>query len=105
MAKYSMKKAGKEVGPAEVYAEPHTMSGKKITTAESSVVKKGNVGTTHDGMGGQIKVFKLLEYRPPKKASGSPSGSKSNAKKGAAADPNQAALDEIARLTKQYQSL
>jgi hypothetical protein len=70
-----------------------------------SVVKKGNVGTTHDGMGGQIKVFKLLEYRPPKKASGSPSGSKSNAKKGAAADPNQAALDEIARLTKQYQAL
>ena len=28
MAKYSMKKGGKEVGPAEVYAAPHTMSGK-----------------------------------------------------------------------------
>ena len=27
MAKYSMKKNGKEVGPAEVYAAPHTMSG------------------------------------------------------------------------------
>lgn len=30
MAKYSMKKGGKEVGPAEVYAEPHTMDGKKV---------------------------------------------------------------------------
>jgi hypothetical protein len=33
MAKYSMKKGGKEVGPASVYAEPHTMSGKKMTQA------------------------------------------------------------------------
>lgn len=31
MAKYSMKKGGKEVGPASVYAEPHTMSGKKAS--------------------------------------------------------------------------
>jgi hypothetical protein len=30
MAKYSMKRDGKEVGPASVYAEPHTMSGKKV---------------------------------------------------------------------------
>jgi hypothetical protein len=44
MAKYSMKKGGKEVGSAEVYAEPHTMSGKKITAAESSVVKPGRNG-------------------------------------------------------------
>jgi len=27
MAKYSMKKGGKEVGPAEIYAAPHTMEG------------------------------------------------------------------------------
>ncbi|MFM2007170.1 MAG: hypothetical protein RLZZ09_2825, partial [Pseudomonadota bacterium] len=33
MAKYSMKKGGKEVGPASVYAEPHTMTGKKVTAA------------------------------------------------------------------------
>jgi hypothetical protein len=33
MAKFSMKKGGKEVGPASVYAEPHTMKGK--TTAKS----------------------------------------------------------------------
>jgi hypothetical protein len=29
MAKYSMKKGGKEVGPASTYAEPHTMQGGK----------------------------------------------------------------------------
>jgi hypothetical protein len=33
MAKFSMKKGGKEVGPASVYAEPHTMKGK--TTPKS----------------------------------------------------------------------
>jgi len=27
---YSMKRGGKEVGPASVYAEPHTMDGKKM---------------------------------------------------------------------------
>jgi hypothetical protein len=31
MAKYSMKRDGKEVGPASLYAEPHTMGGKKVT--------------------------------------------------------------------------
>jgi len=30
MATYSMKKGGKEVGPASTYAEPHTMQGKKM---------------------------------------------------------------------------
>ena len=30
MAKYSMKQGGKEVGPASVYAKPHTMSGKAV---------------------------------------------------------------------------
>lgn len=39
---YSMKKGGKEVGPASVYAEPHTMSGKKITSAKDAVTKPGN---------------------------------------------------------------
>jgi hypothetical protein len=42
MAKYSMKKSGKEVGPAKVYAEPHTMTGKKVTTAKDAVTKPGN---------------------------------------------------------------
>ena len=30
MAKFSMKKQGKEVGPASTYAVPHTMEGKKL---------------------------------------------------------------------------
>ena len=33
MAKYSMKQGGKEVGPASVYAEPHTMKGKPLKQA------------------------------------------------------------------------
>ena len=33
MAKFSMKKGGKEVGSASVYAQPHDMSGKKMTQA------------------------------------------------------------------------
>jgi len=31
MAKFSMKQGGKEVGPASVYAQPHTMSGKSVS--------------------------------------------------------------------------
>jgi len=37
MAKFSMKKGGKEVGPASTYAEPHTMTGK---TVRASVKEK-----------------------------------------------------------------
>ena len=33
MAKFSQKVMGKEVGNAKVYAEPHDMSGKKMTQA------------------------------------------------------------------------
>ena len=33
MAKYSQKQGGKEVGQAAIYAEPHTMTGKKMTKA------------------------------------------------------------------------
>jgi hypothetical protein len=42
MAKFSMKQGGKEVGPASVYAEPHTMDGKAMTTVKECVVKPGN---------------------------------------------------------------
>lgn len=42
MAKYSMKQGGKEVGSAATYAEPHTMNGKKVSSAKSSVTKPGN---------------------------------------------------------------
>jgi hypothetical protein len=58
MAKYSMKKGGKEVGPAEVYAEPHTMKGKKMDAklAEKAVVKGGNgIDKVNMSVGGYSK--------------------------------------------------
>jgi hypothetical protein len=42
MAKYSMKRNGKEVGSASVYAEPHTMDGKKMSNKETKVRKDPN---------------------------------------------------------------
>ena len=41
MPKYSMKRDGKEVGPASVYAEPHTMTGQKVTVAGAISDKSG----------------------------------------------------------------
>ena len=41
MAKYSMKVKGKEIGPAEVYAEPHTMDAKKTNADTYSGYKTG----------------------------------------------------------------
>lgn len=35
MAKYSFKRGGSEIGPASVYAEPHTMTGKRVTVSEN----------------------------------------------------------------------
>jgi hypothetical protein len=37
MAKYSQKVMGKEVGSASVYAEPHTMAGKKVKIEPAGV--------------------------------------------------------------------
>lgn len=64
-----------------------------------SVVKATIMGTVHDKKGGQTRVVKFQEYKPPKPKGGSPSGSTTNAK---AKDPNQAALDELAKLTDQF---
>ena len=53
MAKYSMKKGGKEVGSASVYAEPHTMTGKKVKIEPSGVsnnkeyMRKANVSVAN----------------------------------------------------------
>lgn len=41
MAKYSMKKGGKEVGSASTYASPHTMSGKEVTAENAVKTKSG----------------------------------------------------------------
>lgn len=41
MAKFSQKVGGKEVGQADVYAEPHTMSGKSTDVKTYSNYKTG----------------------------------------------------------------
>lgn len=47
MAKYSQKVMGKEVGSGAVYAEPHTMSGKKldVKAAQMSVSRPPDPNT------------------------------------------------------------
>jgi len=49
MAKFSMKKGGKEVGPASTYAQPHTMTGKTVNAgvkekSGAQVMNEMNVG-------------------------------------------------------------
>lgn len=39
MAKFSKKVMGKEVGSAEVYAQPHTMSGKSVRIQDAQCYK------------------------------------------------------------------
>jgi hypothetical protein len=46
MAKYSQKLMGKEVGQADVYAEPHTMTGKKVAIS-SNPGKPGSMSNTN----------------------------------------------------------
>lgn len=58
-------------------------------------------GRTHDGKGGQKYVITFQEYRAPKKTSGS--GTISGSAKTPKADPNAAALAQLAALTKQYE--
>jgi len=41
MAKYSKKVMGKEVGDASTYAEPHTMTGKKVTADKLPLQESG----------------------------------------------------------------
>jgi hypothetical protein len=41
MAKHSMKVKGKEIGPAEIYAPPHTMSGKDTNVETYSKYETG----------------------------------------------------------------
>jgi len=71
MAKFSMKKGGKEVGPASVYAKPHTMDGKavKATTNPGKEPNHSRVDTVNmsvgafsnkpDGMGTKTSGIKI----------------------------------------------
>lgn len=53
MAKYSMKVKGKEVGSASVYAEPHTMTGKKVKASSNpgSGKNRSSLDTVDIGVG------------------------------------------------------
>ena len=62
MAKYSMKKGGKEVGPASTYAEPHTMKGKKIDAKLKTVEGKQVIDELNPSAGGVSKG----NYKPIK---------------------------------------
>jgi hypothetical protein len=56
MAKFSKKVMGKEVGDAAVYAEPHTMDGKKMKNLKDVVTKPGNgVDQVNMSVGGYTK--------------------------------------------------
>lgn len=68
-----------------------------------SVVMKSISGAKYDRKGGVTYDVQFIEYFPPKPSKGSPKGSKTvgNSKK---IDPDQAALDELSRLTQQYKS-
>lgn len=66
-----------------------------------SFVLKKIGGVVHDKKGGQTRTLVFLEYKPPKPKGGTPKGSKTSSAK--VVDPNQAALDELAKLTDQYQ--
>jgi hypothetical protein len=71
MAKFSKKLMGKEVGPASVYAKPHTMKGKvvKATTNPGKEPNHSNVDTVNmsvgafsnkpDGMGTKTSGIKV----------------------------------------------
>jgi glycerol-3-phosphate dehydrogenase len=63
MAKFSMKKGGKEVGQADVYAKPHTMSGTNLDASES-VTKKGNgVDAIKMSIGSQVFKSQMDEIK------------------------------------------
>lgn len=63
MAKYSQKVKGKEIGPASVYAEPHTMSGKKVTA--KSVMPEQNDTSYVNSI--RMSVGNICKEAPAKK--------------------------------------
>lgn len=69
MAKFSKKVGGKEVGSAEVYAQPHTMSGKAITAAEMADGYKPEPTRAND-MNVSVGSINRFGYDPAAKTDG-----------------------------------
>jgi len=65
MAKFSMKRDGKEVGPASVYAEPHTMDGKamKISPTPGKEPNRSKADTVNMSVG---NISKFAGNQPVK---------------------------------------
>jgi len=66
MASYSMKKGGKEIGPASVYAEPHTMKGQAGVDLKNSGYPQTDIKTTGIKMRGTGAATKGTMCRGPK---------------------------------------
>ena len=62
MAKFSMKKAGKEVGPANVYAKPHTMSSGSVSNQVPTETGAQRMTEMNPSVGGISKG----NYKPVK---------------------------------------
>jgi len=62
MAKYSHKQGGKEVGQAAVYAEPHTMDGKKV---KAQVPEKTGAACMNE-MNPSVAGISKGNYKEPK---------------------------------------
>jgi|AntAceMinimDraft_17_1070374.scaffolds.fasta_scaffold49546_1 hypothetical protein len=65
MAKYSHKMGGKEVGQAAVYAEPHTMKGKKVTPKLPTMQDPNNVAA--DKVTGKSAANRVSQGNPADK--------------------------------------
>ena len=64
MATYSMKKGGKEVGPASTYAEPHTMAGADMNI--DAHIKAHNAKDNVADMCVSVGGFNSKSYKEPK---------------------------------------
>ncbi len=64
MAKFSMKKDGKEVGSASVYAQPHTMSGDAVNV--NNAIKNKTGAQRMDDMNISVAGTSKGNYKPTK---------------------------------------
>jgi hypothetical protein len=66
MGNYSMKRGGKEVGPASTYAQPHDMSGKTGVDLSNSGYGKKARATSLDDLCVSVSNVSSSECPPPK---------------------------------------